>query len=154
MIPDVDYEPSRIHPGKQPGSGAPLDLGKALLRSVSPIHLEYLRNMDVKAGLAVSLVDDGRLWGLIACHHAAPLLADSDARAAAELIGRLVSSQLRAKEELDDRHYNLQLDQAHACLISALESELPADSAGDRAPLLHRLWWRSKGKNGLRRYSF
>ncbi len=47
----------------------PLDLGGAILRSVSSYHIEYLRNMGVKATLVASLVVDGALWGLIACHH-------------------------------------------------------------------------------------
>lgn len=123
VIPDVDYAPAPIHPGRHAGSGAPLDLGKALLRSVSPIHLEYLRNMGVKASLTVSLVDEGKLWGLIACHHAAPLLPHADARAAAELIGQLVSSQLRTKEEQEDRHYKAQINQARARLMGLLEGE-------------------------------
>ncbi|HYD93853.1 MAG TPA: ATP-binding protein [Noviherbaspirillum sp.] len=123
MIPDVDYLPSRIHPGTHPGSGAPLDLGKALLRSVSPVHLEYLRNMGVKASLTVSLVDNGRLWGLIACHHAAPLLVDRDTRAAAELVGRLVSTQLMIKEMQEDQHHRNRLGQARERLMRALEDE-------------------------------
>src|SRR5690606_1241264 len=86
MIPDVDYTPSRVVPDRQqPGSDRPLDLGKTLLRSVSPIHLEYLRNMGVQATLTVSLIDDGELWGLIACHHSTPLLISSDQRIAVEM---------------------------------------------------------------------
>lgn len=123
MIPDVDYGPSPVYPGRHSVTGAPLDLSKALLRSVSPIHLEYLRNMGVKASLTVSLIDDGKLWGLIACHHAMPRLAHPEVRAASELIGRLVSSQLRIKEENEDRHYKVRLDQARARLMNLLESE-------------------------------
>lgn len=120
MIPDVDYVPSRVYPGVHE-DGASLDLGKALLRSVSPIHLEYLRNMGVKATLTISLVNEGKLWGLIACHHAAPRLLDTNTRIAAELIGRLVSSQLRAKEALEDLQYKGELEQLVAKLLGRLE---------------------------------
>ncbi|MVW77771.1 ATP-binding protein [Bordetella sp. 02P26C-1] len=123
MIPDVDYVPSPIVPDVQkPGSAQPLDLGKSLLRSVSPVHLEYLRNMGVQASLTVSLIDDGELWGLIACHHSEPLLVDADQRIAAETIGRIVSSQLRTKEDLEEHQYRQRLEQARLRIVDQLES--------------------------------
>ena len=67
VIPDVDYRPAEIVGGE----GA-LDLSGSLLRSVSPIHVEYLKNMGVAASASVSLVQDGDLWGLIACHSRFP----------------------------------------------------------------------------------
>lgn len=124
MIPDVNYVPSRVVPDCQErGSDQPLDLGKTLLRSVSPIHLEYLRNMGVQASLTVSLVDDGELWGLIACHHSTPLLPSSDQRIVAEMIGRIVSSQLRIREEHDDRQYREELGDTRMRVMDLLESE-------------------------------
>ena len=48
MIPDVKYESSPVVPAFDPVSGAPLDLSKSVLRSVSPLHLEYLGNMVVE----------------------------------------------------------------------------------------------------------
>lgn len=72
-------------------SGAPLDLSFAHLRSVSPIHLEYLRNMGVGASMSVSLIVDGELWGLIACHHYAPKVLTMSQRTAAELFGDFLS---------------------------------------------------------------
>ncbi|MFO1125859.1 MAG: HWE histidine kinase domain-containing protein [Methylocystis sp.] len=72
-------------------AGAPLDLSFAHLRSVSPIHLEYLRNMGVGASMSVSIIVDGRLWGLIACHHYAPKALTMSQRTAAELFGDFLS---------------------------------------------------------------
>ncbi len=123
MIPDARYVPSKIYPGKHPATGGPLDLGQSTLRSVSPIHLAYLANMDVAASLTISLVDEGRLWGLIACHHEHPLRLDSDSRLGAQLIGQIVSSQLRIKESLEDLDYKLSLKQVNASLLSYMKSE-------------------------------
>ena len=67
----------------------PLDLSLATLRSVSPVHLQYLRNMGTAASMSISLVMNGRLWGLIACHHRTPMLPSLACRSAAELLGRL-----------------------------------------------------------------
>lgn len=123
MIPDVDYAPAVLYPGTNPRNGAPLDLGHSTLRSVSPIHIEYLRNMQVKATLTVSLVNEGRLWGLIACHHATPRLIPNDSRLGAKMVGQLVSSQIQLKQSLDDLHYRARLQTVHAQLLSFMEKE-------------------------------
>jgi light-regulated signal transduction histidine kinase (bacteriophytochrome) len=123
MIPDARYTPSRIYPGKHPVTGESLDLAQSTLRSVSPIHLAYLANMDVAASLTISLLDQGRLWGLIACHHEHPLRVDSDGRLGAQLIGQIVSSQLRIKESLEDLDYKRALKEVNASLLSYVKSE-------------------------------
>lgn len=100
MIPERDYVPARLV--SRDSAAAPLDLGRSLLRSVSPVHLEYLKNMGVRASLTLSLISEGRLWGLIACHHyRGPRHITFEPRAAAELIARLVSQQLSRREELE-----------------------------------------------------
>jgi chemotaxis family two-component system sensor kinase Cph1 len=90
LIPDAGYQRVPLEPPSL--SGRPLDLSGAMLRSVSPVHLEYLANMGVVASMSVSLIDRGRLWGLISCHHYAgphrPSYAD---RTAAEFLGRTAS---------------------------------------------------------------
>lgn len=65
----ADYEKAEIVPATNPLSGAPFDLSDSTIRSVSPIHIEYLRNIDVRASFSISLIVDNHLWGLIACHH-------------------------------------------------------------------------------------
>ena len=71
IIADVDAPAIPIVPALSP-EGAALDLTMSTLRSVSPIHLEYLRNMGVGASMSISIIVDGELWGLIACHHYSP----------------------------------------------------------------------------------
>ncbi|MGV3552442.1 HWE histidine kinase domain-containing protein [Rhizobium sp.] len=74
--------------------GDPLDLSHAHLRSVSPIHCEYLRNMGVSASMSISIVIDGALWGMVACHHYSPKHLDMAERAAIEMFGEFLSIQL------------------------------------------------------------
>ncbi|MET1038893.1 MAG: GAF domain-containing protein, partial [Aeromicrobium sp.] len=89
LIADVGYEPVALEPVIDPGTGTPLDLSHSVLRSVSPIHIEYLSNMGVSASMSVSMVKDGLLWGLVACHHySGPLRVPYDARSAAEFLGQ------------------------------------------------------------------
>ncbi len=85
-------------------SGEPLDLSFAHLRSVSPIHCEYLRNMGVGASMSISIIIDGQLWGLIACHHYQPRTLTMAERVAAEMFGQFFSlhlSALKRKQKLE-----------------------------------------------------
>src|SRR5262249_19645734 len=69
LISDVAYVPSPLVPDINPKTGKPLDMSFAALRSVSPIHREYMRNMGTAASMSISIIRDGELWGLISCHN-------------------------------------------------------------------------------------
>jgi light-regulated signal transduction histidine kinase (bacteriophytochrome) len=104
LIADIDYEPVPLHPILDPATGAPLDLSFSSLRSVSPIHLEYLGNMGVTASMSVSIVVEEQLWGLVACHHySGPHRPNQDARAAAELLGQVASQMFFDREQAEQR---------------------------------------------------
>lgn len=98
VIPDVDYVPVPVVPGAT-ADGQPLDLSQHALRSVSPVHLEYLRNMGVGASMSISIISGGRLWGLVACHHRTSRLVPPTVRAAADLFGLFVSMRVSAADQ-------------------------------------------------------
>ena len=98
VIPDAGYVPVPVIPGRT-AKGEPLDLSQHALRSVSPVHLEYLRNMGVAASMSISIISGGRLWGLIACHHREPRPVPPGVRAAADLFGMFVSMRVAAREQ-------------------------------------------------------
>ena len=98
LIADVNGEVSPIIPKKNP-NGDPLDLSLSTTRAVSPIHIEYLRNMGVEASMSVSILKDGELWGLFACHHRSPRFVDYERRSAIELFAQLFSYELERKVE-------------------------------------------------------
>ncbi len=100
-IPDARYVPVKLVPALRPDTGEPLDLSGAHLRSVSPVHLEYLANMGVRASMSVSLIVEGRLWGLISCGHRTPKAMPPALRRAGETIGRLLSARLAALQATD-----------------------------------------------------
>jgi light-regulated signal transduction histidine kinase (bacteriophytochrome) len=75
----------------------PLDQSLAFTRAVSPVHIEYLRNMVVGASLSISIIVEGRLWGLVACHHRSPRLPTFQVRTAAELFGQMYSMKLERR---------------------------------------------------------
>jgi len=98
VIADVHYQPVPMVPAGPPGQGS-LDMSHCLLRSVSPVHLEYLRNMGVRATLSASIVVDGALWGLLACHHDEPLSPSRASLAFVELVAGAVAARLRTLRE-------------------------------------------------------
>lgn len=91
LIPDVSYAPVPIEPDRNPATGTHIDLSHASLRSVSPIHIEYLTNMGVRASMSVSVVVGDRLWGLFACHHSSPHLVSPAVRLTCRLLSQVVS---------------------------------------------------------------
>ncbi|MEH3047060.1 histidine kinase dimerization/phosphoacceptor domain -containing protein [Sphingomonas adhaesiva] len=105
VIPDVDYVPAPLRPAGFEAT----DLSDAAVRSVSPIHLQYLRNMGVGASASISIVKDGLLWGLVACHHSTPRLMPRDVRAVAAALASALARQIRAREEADDYRERLAL---------------------------------------------
>jgi two-component system, chemotaxis family, sensor kinase Cph1 len=120
LISDVDYAPVPLVPAVDPATGTPLDLTYATLRSVSPIHVEYLQNMGVHASMSISLLRRGRLWGLIACHHyAGPHLPPFGTRAAAEFLGSTLSLRLVDQFEEDQLHKQLAAQAVLAKLTAA-----------------------------------
>jgi len=98
IISDASFQPIPIVPDLD-ASGEPLDLSFAHLRSVSPIHCEYLRNMGVAASMSISVIIDGALWGLIACHHYSPRTLAMSQRVAAEMFGEFFSLHLHALKQ-------------------------------------------------------
>ncbi|WP_430912283.1 HWE histidine kinase domain-containing protein [Methylobacterium sp. sgz302541] len=103
VISDADCRTVPIEPVLDL-SGEPLDLSHAHLRSVSPIHCEYLRNMGVGASMSISIIVGGALWGLIACHHYAPRTLTMGQRVAAEMFGEFFSlhiETMRARQTLE-----------------------------------------------------
>ncbi|MFL9825527.1 ATP-binding protein [Rhodoplanes sp. SY1] len=99
IIPDIAYRPAPMAPNRHPSTGRPIDLSFAVLRSVSPIHLEYMRNMGIRGTMSVSILRGDRLWGLIACHNRLPRHVGHDARQACEMVAQVLAWQIGVMEE-------------------------------------------------------
>jgi light-regulated signal transduction histidine kinase (bacteriophytochrome) len=123
LIADVNYEPVELIPAHNPLTKKPLDLGNAVLRSVSPLHIEYLQNMDVTASMSISLLKGQKLWGLIACHHQTPKYVSYEVRKACEFIGQVISFEIAAKKQNEDYEYQINLKSINAKLIEYMSNE-------------------------------
>ncbi|RYE33048.1 MAG: GAF domain-containing protein, partial [Sphingobacteriaceae bacterium] len=102
---------------------APLDLSHSALRAVSPIHIQYLKNMGVASSFSISLMAKGELWGLVACHNYTPRFINYKARDAAKLIGQILSSALEYRQEEEDTETLHMLEAAAAELSKQIKSE-------------------------------
>ncbi|MEM7593595.1 MAG: ATP-binding protein, partial [Cyanobacteria bacterium P01_A01_bin.83] len=118
LIPDAHAEPVELFPTHHPQSDRPVDLTLSILRSPYPCHLEYLHNMGVGASLTISLIENGKLWGLIACHHLTPKYVPYELRKACEFLGRVIFSEISNREESQDYDYRMKLAQMRSQLIN------------------------------------
>ncbi|MFF4652226.1 ATP-binding protein [Streptomyces sp. NPDC001380] len=126
VIADVDDPTVGLHPPVRPATGQPLDLSGSVLRTVSGYHLEYLRNIGVTSSMSVSLLREGRLWGLIACHGDTPNRLSPELRAACEFFGTALSLQLAA---LDERSQSETLARSRS-VLAGLAGRITGDLAG------------------------
>ncbi len=120
VVANVDDVPVPIVPEINPLSGEALDLTYSAIRSLSPMHIEYLRNIGVHSSMVISLMQEDRLWGLIACHHLSPKPASMGLREAAIFISHLVSTRLSAIEAMEQRRLTDQANLIVGDLLKAL----------------------------------
>lgn len=117
---DVDDTSSKVVPAINSETGKPLDMSYAATRAMSPIHVEYLKNMNVASSMSISIVKDERLWGLIACHHDSPLYISHQARMICEFIAHTISLQIESKTNTENFGYISNLKDSENAIIEKL----------------------------------
>ncbi|WP_426173679.1 GAF domain-containing protein [Massilia sp. TWR1-2-2] len=120
LIQDADYTPARLVPETNPLSGRPNDLSFAALRSVSPVHLQYMRNMNTLASMSISLMLKGQLWGLVSCHNAAPCPLAFDKRSACEQLGQILSLSIESRENAAQLQFRLDVRRVMVSMLAGL----------------------------------
>jgi light-regulated signal transduction histidine kinase (bacteriophytochrome) len=123
FIPDVDYVAAPLVPVRNPMSGRPPDMTHSVLRSVSPIHVQYLKNMGVAATMTISVIVDGRLWGMLMCHHDSPRLVSYELRELCLFIAKTFSALLPTKELLEHGAYQLHVQQTRLRLFEQMSAQ-------------------------------
>lgn len=120
IIPDAGYRPVPLVPPFNPVTNQPLDMTFSVLRSVSPIHVEYMRNMETMSSMSVSILREGRLWGLISCHHREPRRVSFPIRQACDLFARSYSLRLSALEHAQDYERRIQVRSVFSKLLAVM----------------------------------
>ncbi|WP_230530460.1 ATP-binding protein [Microvirga roseola] len=119
IISDANYTPVPI----QSHDPAPLDLSDSVLRSVSPVHLEYMRNMGTLASMSISILRDGALWGLISCHSKEPKRIPLQVRNACDFLTQIFSLQLEARGSTELAEDRVRLGAVQAKLLAHMAAE-------------------------------
>jgi light-regulated signal transduction histidine kinase (bacteriophytochrome) len=120
LIQDANYTPARLVPPENPLSGKANDLSFAALRSVSPVHLQYMRNMGTMASMSVSLIVDGKLWGLISCHDAEPRPVSFLQRTVCEQLGQILALRIKNRADADELQFRLEVRRVMVGLLGGL----------------------------------
>jgi len=139
VIADVAYRPVPVTAADPALAG--IDMSDSTLRSVSPVHVQYLRNMGVAASASMSIVMDGVLWGLVACHHDAPRTLSLTTRLACQALATGLARQIRAREESELYRERIRLRSQEDAVLARLGpdgtlDDLFAQSGADLAALL------------------
>ena len=100
---DVTHNPKRLFKNKSNGQKPGLDLSMVHSRGVSPIHVEYLKNMKVNSSFSLAINYNDRLWGLIACHHRSPRYLDYNEREWLKFLSSLVSGKMKGEVASGDK---------------------------------------------------
>ena len=116
IIVDTKYTPVPIYTIDD-ATGKKLDLSRSYLRSVSPIHIQYLHNMGVGGTLTISLIHQGRLWGLITCHHYSAKYVPLYARIAAQMQGYFLTSQINVRQLNEEYKKSAEINAALETLL-------------------------------------
>lgn len=124
QVADTNAKPVPVLPALNPITRQPLDLSNSTLRSLSPVHIEYLHNMGVQASLSISLLQNGRLWGLIACHHMTPKRLTHSFQETAAIISQLISAKLALIDIQEQQNMGLEASR----IIGDLLKNITADS--------------------------
>ncbi len=122
IIADVSARPVPLVPARDE-AGHPLDLSLSVLRSVSPIHIEYLKNMGVCASMSISIIVDGKLWGLFACHHYTPHRPSFERRSVCELFAQMYSMRLESRQRQETVEFERRARDISDQLLGAVASD-------------------------------
>ena len=123
IIADVHYQSAAMVPLTNPLTTLPVDMSFATLRSISPIHIEYLKNMEVAASMCISLIAEDRLWGLVVCHHKTPKYLSYTTRYTCEFLAQVTSSFLQGKEAYDRFMFEWKIRTVQGSLLGNLQKE-------------------------------
>lgn len=121
LIPDVNGSVFPVQPAENPLTGKTLDLSDSRLRAVSPVHLEYLRNMEVGSSFSVAILVKGELWGLIACHHFEPRRLPHRLRSFCEVLANAFSLRITNEAELKRAEKRLEFELKLREILSLLK---------------------------------
>lgn len=123
VLVDVNYDPVPLRPRISPLTGGDVDMSLCFLRSMSPIHIQYLKNMGVCATMVASILVGGRLWGLVSCHHYEPRFIHFEMRAMCELLAEVLGTRIASLESLVQAQAELSVRRLEQRMIETISRD-------------------------------
>jgi light-regulated signal transduction histidine kinase (bacteriophytochrome) len=138
FIPDTQYMPVKLYPVINPATHTFIDLSDCNVRGVSSVHLEYLSNMHVKASMSTRIMKDGKLWGLIACHHRTAMKVSYKVCAIFELMSGIFSARISSLESKEAHGLNTSLSERYTSLVEETyrSGDMPGSLLSDENNIL------------------
>ncbi|RAJ29083.1 GAF domain-containing protein [Pedobacter cryoconitis] len=137
LIPNRDYEPIRLYPVINPVTNAFIDLSDCNLRGVAKVHLEYMKNMKVKASMSIRVICNETLWGLISCHHLEPKYLNYELCSIFEWLSEVISTKISLIVNKQDYRNSKQIQEKRVALTDQIYAQddiatgLLKDDSGD-----------------------
>ena len=129
-IADFSYTPVPLLVDPAVDDSVPIDMTRSTLRGISPIHCQYMRNMNVGASMSIAIVHHDRLWGMLVCHHNSPRIVGPELRSVAKLLGQVLSLLIGSLGEAEAYVERLARQGSLQSIVDAI---------GNGQPLLHGL---------------
>ena len=134
IIPDANYTPVPLIAFGAQGDASAIDMTFTQLRSVSPVHLEYMRNMGTLASMSISIMVDGKLWGLLSCHSRNPHYVASDMREACDFVVQSLALRISADSRAETAALGVEFARVHTRLLAAMAKADQWDKGLSSAP--------------------
>ncbi len=122
LICDINSQPIALI-GKTKDIQYQFDLSDSISRSVSPVHIQYLKNMGVGASMSVSIMLNNELWGLIACHHYADKFLSVLHRSFCATMGDTLASRIGKLEAQALKEARAQASKCILDIVSSLSAQ-------------------------------
>lgn len=140
-IIDVDYRPIGF---LRDSSRVPLDMTYSYLRSVSPVHIEYLKNMGVQSTMTISILIDDELWGLIACHHRQAHQLSLNYLELVENFGKIFAGLIKTRIQGEEQRRTVQLHSTLEAIAASIQTDRSKQELisllSNHAPLFYSLF--------------
>lgn len=123
LIPNRSYQPVRLYPVINPVTNSFIDLSDCNLRAVPAVHLEYMKNMNIKASMSIRVIKNGELWGLISCHHLEEKYLDYEVCSVFEWLSAVISAAISRILDKEAYEFSTALQRKRALLTDRIYDE-------------------------------
>jgi PAS domain S-box-containing protein len=117
IIADFQRAPSPVFSSPAEAS---IDMTYCKLRYPPESHLIYLKNMGIQTSVSVAILRDSELWGLLILHHYTPRFLSQETLSLLEMMGELLSENLRILSLKEKVEYQKRTDKLTHSLLQKI----------------------------------